>query len=412
MLPTARLTRLFCLVSATLVVSACESVDTEVPRPFEGAPWTLAGPHVHIGDLDDPDFAFGAVTGLAAAPDGTVLSRHSGEASLRRWSSTGEPAGFVGRKGEGPGEFLFPTSMGFFGDSLWVMDGRQLRISFFDLDGSFLGAATPRVDLGSGDNPNESPPRPTRPLRDGSIFGNSPAWSQAIADGSLTSAPFVHMDREGTTLDTVWVQHYKSSDQVALLRAGGGGTYMSPPFADQPLQAVVGSDETLIVLDRRVFTGEGVSSIRTTKIDIVTGDTLFSRSVEYAPRRLLEAEADRAIDEITQPMFDFMSRMDPGLTLGSLRRDLGAATHVPDFVPAVRSIIVGDEGGVFLRRFDPPDEGDEWWVLDVDGHPLGRLLTPPGLRVLYITGDDVWGVETDEFDVNYIVKYTMHRPSD
>lgn len=57
-------------------------------------------------------------------------------------------------------------------------------------------------------------------------------------------------------------------------------------------------------------------------------------------------------------------------------------------------------------------ERDEWWVLDVDGHPLGRLLTPPGLRVLYITGDDVWGVETDEFDVNYIVKYTINRPNE
>ncbi len=67
------------------------------------------------------------------------------------------------------------------------------------------------------------------------------------------------------------------------------------------------------------------------------------------------------------------------------------------------------DGSIWLRRYTPLDEGVEWWVLNADGMPLGRALTPTGLRVLHITGDAVWGVESDEFDVNYIVRYDIVR---
>ena len=38
---------------------------------------------------------------------------------MRRWPADGAPAGTLGRKGEGPGEFRVPYQLGFFGDSLW-----------------------------------------------------------------------------------------------------------------------------------------------------------------------------------------------------------------------------------------------------------------------------------------------------
>ncbi len=53
----------------------------------------------------------------------------------------------------------------------------------------------------------------------------------------------------------------------------------------------------------------------------------------------------------------------------------------------------------------------EWWVLDEDGESKATVVTPEGLRVYLVTDGAVWGVETDEFDVNYIVRYDLLRGS-
>lgn len=65
--------------------------------------------------------------------------------------------------------------------------------------------------------------------------------------------------------------------------------------------------------------------------------------------------------------------------------------------------------GLWIERFSPSEEGILWWVLGDDAEPRATAVTPPGLRVLLITDDAIWRVETDEFDVNYIVGYDLLR---
>ena len=71
-------------------------------------------------------------------------------------------------------------------------------------------------------------------------------------------------------------------------------------------------------------------------------------------------------------------------------------------------------GTIWLQRFDPVESADgerliEWWVLDGEGAPLARVLTPAGLEVKLITEDMVWGIERDELEVEYIVRYRLIR---
>ena len=65
---------------------------------------------------------------------------------------------------------------------------------------------------------------------------------------------------------------------------------------------------------------------------------------------------------------------------------------------------------IFLQTSENGVNGSEWWILDDEGEWTGRVEFPNGLRVLLIHGDEVWGVETDDLDVNYIVKYSIVRP--
>jgi hypothetical protein len=72
-------------------------------------------------------------------------------------------------------------------------------------------------------------------------------------------------------------------------------------------------------------------------------------------------------------------------------------------------MVVAEDGSIWLQRFSPSEDGVEWWVLGADGEPQARALTPDGIRVLLITRDALWGVETDDLDVNYIVRYDVIR---
>lgn len=393
-----------CLIA---LLASCGGLDTEDGRNALPV-WTVEGPSLRIGSVDDPNAAFQRVIGLAMSPDGILYSLHWGEASVRRWDAQGRPAGTIGRSGEGPGEFDTPDQLGFFGDSLWVMDRRAYRVSFFDLEGTFLGSVSPRVDMSPDPaNPEAAMPRPTRPLRDGTFYGVAPAWSDAIARGLLTETKHVLMDAHGERLATVWTQPHKSTDILALLRKDRGGTFGSQPYGDQPIFHV-GSDGILWVLDRRAFEGTGEPAATLTEITM-KGDTLLSERIAYVPVPLPTESVDSAARAQADGMFGFMRRGNPGLDLSALEADLREATFSPDFVPPFRSMVIADDGTIWLEEFSPSENGSTWRVFGNDAVPLAEATLPAGLRVLLISGGAVWGVETDEFDVNYIARYDVVR---
>ena len=388
----------------------CQDDFSSAPNSFTGDPWTLSGPEVRIGSVNDPEYIFGPVAALVPGPDGFLYSLHWQEGSIRRWSADGIPSGSVGREGEGPGEFRQPSEMGFFGDSLWVWDWDGYHVSHFDLEGDYLGRVSPGFEVGS---PQGSPPRPSRPFRDGTFLGVEPAWSHEIATGELTETAFVHMDAEGGTLTTIWMQPHEPRDELALLREGGGGTYGSQAFGDGVDYTV--ADDGLLVIERRVWTGEGEAAFTLTRIGLV-GDTVFSVHVPYTPVPLATERIDSAVIAVTDDWYEFMSARQLGLARGALEARIRDATYKPAYVPPVGNVLLAADGNIWVRRFDPVelDTGeavDEWWILDPGGAPLARALTPVGLQVRHIGTEFVWGTEQDEFEVDYIVRYRLGKGS-
>ena len=386
-----------------LSAGSCTSGSDVPGAPDELQAWSAEGPSIRIGAVDDPEYAFGYVRALAEGPDGRLYSLHSRETAIRRWTSAGEPDGVVGREGEGPGEFIQPFGLGFFGDSLWVMDLRAYRVSFFDGSGSYLGGATPKVDLGGPESRERSPARPEVPLRDGSFYGRSPAWSDAIARGQLTEVPHVHMDSAGMVDQTIWVQPYRTTDILGLVREVGG-TFAPQPFGDEFLTGLT-PDGSLLVLDRRV-SEEPAPSFSLTKLDM-SGDTAFRSEVPYEAVVLERSEVDSAVAVMTDQLFDFMSRGNADLSRRSLQEDIEAAMYAPPTRPAVREMVVSGSGHVWLKRAEALGGEAIWLVLDDEGRPLAQVETPPEMRVLAIYDTHLWGVETDDLDVNYIVRYEL-----
>ena len=360
--------------------------------------------------MDDPDFAFGTVVDLAVGPDRRVYSLHRGDAHVRIWTPTGEPAGTLGGEGQGPGEFTRPGQVGFFGDSLWVMDTYAYRVSYFDPSGTFLGRVVPEVDLGGAGDVEWSPPRPEAPLRDGSFIARSPGWSEEIARGELTRTPVVHMDSEGGTLSEIWMKELRPHDVLALLEEDGpGGFFMPQPFADDPLTAVV--EDGLVVVHRPAWDGEGTATVRVTRLAL-GGDTVWTTSIPYEPVALTVERVDSVVSELADRSFDFRRRSHPGLTRAAYEADLREKVYAPRWMPPVRSVLSARDGAIWLERSEPVALADgrtrrAWWVVTSRGALEATVLTPDGLRVVAAGEDAVWGVETDELGVDYIVRYEV-----
>ena len=398
-----RPTRTPALALAVILAAGCQSDEVSSPDPFSADPWTVSGPEVRIGSLDDPDYVFGPVVGLTPSPDGFLYSLHWGDATIRRWTPDGTPAGSVGRQGEGPGEFERPIRMGFHGDSLWVWDLDAYRVNYFDLEGEFVGSVSPKVEIGG---PESSPPRPESPLRDGTFVGQVPAWSDGIARGTLTETPYVHMDGAGETLGRIWAKPHEPRDVFAILnKSGFGGSYSSQPFGDGYMATIL--EDGLLVLERRAWTGEGDPTVRVSKIGF-GGDTLFTAAVPYQPTPMPAERFDSVVRARTERM-----AASPG-PFSAGEAEIRDALYRPSHLPAVGGMLVAEDDNIWLSRFDPVEsetgeQFSEWWILDAEGAPLGRARTPSGLRLVHVGKDVVWGIERDELDVEYIVRYRLAR---
>jgi NAD(P)H-nitrite reductase large subunit len=73
---------------------------------------------------------------------------------------------------------------------------------------------------------------------------------------------------------------------------------------------------------------------------------------------------------------------------------------------SVSHVVAGRDGTIWLRR-EERGGVTRWEVLDASGSVVARLDVPAALRILAADRTDVWGVETDDLDVPYVVRYRV-----
>ena len=148
------------------------------------AHWSLRE-ELRIGSLNDAATAFGNIGAVRIGPQNRIYIAEPLQQQLRVFDSTGRPAGVIGRKGRGPGEFESITEMGFLGDTTYVLDALLRRISWFTATGEFIGSL--QVTL--------SPfPRALFPDGTGAVFTGSTREQKTR---------WVRVDRRGVVRDTL-----------------------------------------------------------------------------------------------------------------------------------------------------------------------------------------------------------------
>lgn len=86
--------------------------------------------------------------------------------------------------------------------------------------------------------------------------------------------------------------------------------------------------------------------------------------------------------------------------------------RLPDTHPAFRRVRADELDHLWVQEYFLPEEAGPnpiWTVFDPEGHVLGFMETPAGLRIFQIGADYILGYATDELGVEYVQMWSLSR---
>ena len=140
-----------------------------------------------------------------------------------------------------------------------------------------------------------------------------------------------------------------------------------------------------------------------------SADTVFSRSYSYSPAPLTDDLLRRALSETeVGEMFPMQRGEREGVPEsaefeGPVRR----SGVLPETLPAVTSLVVGQDESIWLRREEQEGEFAQWTVLDGTGEVLGVVTLPRRQEVVAVRGAVMVAVEEDELGRARLVRYRV-----
>jgi hypothetical protein len=334
------------------------------------------------------------VGSLVIAADGMIVVGQSQDRLVRFFGADGTDLGQFGRAGQGPGEFLATSRLGWLADTLWILDGQARRITLLSPKREFGRSLTPPAGAHAPDSIRHSTPDfhllvPVALHGDGlltaalfTVVGQElpPAFSASMAYGRIDTNGLVH----GIALK---IRPVETSAQVP------GAGVVSLPFRNRPVHAVSANGE-VIALAEAGFDELHLDQARVTAVRF-TGDTLFSRMI---PVPLVPIPRTVG-DSVLRAGYERLSRADP-----RLREAFRREATVPEFYPPLERLVVGQDGSVWIEHPVTP-ERKPYSVLSAEGHFLGLVHFPARSRLMEAQRDRVWILERDEMDVESIVRY-------
>jgi hypothetical protein len=390
--PNAKYVRIVTVVCTSLLI-ACEADE---PARQPGPLWALSREAV-AGAGDGPD-ALTQVSGLTVSSDGTVFVAQRQDGLVRAYDRRGRFVGSIGRPGEGPGEFDTPSSLGWRGDTLWVQDSGNRRISFFHADGTFIRSlAFTRADSLTDGRPHI----PGHVLADGSVLGIWQAPLHQLAGRGPVSVPLVRFTENGDP--TALLGRFERRNQFSMVKKGTSVTYGPQPFSDSQIMGVApdGSSVLLVTRDAAVSPDRATFGIR--RID-PSGHVVLDRRFPYAPIRVRDALVDSTVAAMSDNLGSSGIRTP---SAAALRRELREHLYIPRYLTPITSLVLGRDGTIWLRREETGSKTVWWQVLDPGGQVIASLRLPSDLSVYYADRTQLWAVERDELDVPTLVRFRV-----
>lgn len=350
-----------------------------------------------LGGISAPEYASWTYEpGIVAATDGTIFVRSRQPPAIAVFGPEGEfVRSFLG-EGEGPGEFRSAAGHGLLGDTLWVTNFPAPRVSLFSVDGSHL--ETMRMEPIDFGRPL-SAPGSVSALLEG---GNAIAVSRAVPIGA--SEPVAVPVLVGRRSMAEPSRVFDVTLPTGMLIPGVGAFAAVRPYTASPLVAIASDGSGFLSAS---WDDGDPGRLELTKYS-PEGAPTWSRSLTYQPVRISDDEREAWVDAGVEASSQHIeaARSRGRVPSGSARELVTSALYLPEFVPPVTAVVLGHDGTVWLQT-ERRDDASVWLVLDEGGDPVFRVQLPAGLTVRDASVGVVWGTESDQLDVPFVVRLNI-----
>jgi hypothetical protein len=356
-------------------------VESHAPlwSPEQG--WRLSeAPLLTIGDVEGADeYQLYRVRSAVRQADGRIVIANSGTNELRFYDGDGSYLFMRGGEGGGPGEFRSMGEIWSLGDSLFIYDFGQMRMTVYSTAGEF--GRTFRVR----EAPDGGFPYPEGVLEPQILLvRRTPRDAELNAGFNRDTSLYLRYSLEGEPLDSLgWFPGDES--YMGFREDFTYGT--SAPFGLRAYMLAAGD---------LLYYGSSDAYEIEVRASHGTLQRLIRRPIPKAPVTAEEVEEfHRDYDEREEGM-------------APIWRDLYSQMTLPETKPAYGRLLVDAERNLWVAEYsDERDDAGTWSVFDPEGRFLGTVETPTGGRVQQIGDDFVLGVWRDELDVEYVRLYEL-----
>jgi hypothetical protein len=344
--------------------------DREPSRTTGNTRWGIdPQPVVVIRDtVGDAEPSLLYPTGATVLSNGTIAVVDQYAAAVRFFDRSGQLVRTVGRKGEGPGEFLDPYWLGQCAtDSLFVWDFTTKRMSVMDSAGELVREYTP-----------QGRPGLFRCVREGRF---------AVFSEPLDMPPLTDLEARMTA--SLWMGN-AAGDSIA-----GMGVL---PYGET---RILGKATQLAISSRRVFVGTSDSAF----VDIydLEGAPVGSfRVAETTDRSPTSREYERAM-EARLGVFS-----DPAYR-NQLKPFLRKTLPPPRLLPSYFQFSVDRQNVLWVVLSPPGDSVTRMQAYLETGEMLADLDVPGELNLLEVGDDYILGTSPDRDGVLGVVMYRLRR---
>jgi hypothetical protein len=391
-------------------------------RPVHAGVATLV-PEISIGEVEGADeYMFGEVSELAVAADGSIYVYDRQVPALRKYDARGKFVRNIGRRGQGPGEYLNAGGLAIGRDGrLYLWDTGNWRINVYTAAGEPAGQiATPSGASGSFSL------TATRALTidtAGLLYFRKPSFMR-MSDGPRREQ-FVRLRSDGTVVDTIDVPILDVEERSLTATNANSRTSAPIPFTPQPTSVLsphgyfVTGFPNRYAVDLRIPPAGSRAQWR-------PGQPVISLRRNIAP--LPVSAEERA--ETKKRTEEMLRRVDPNWSWGG--------NDIPRVMPYFTGLRVGADGRVWVPLINEvvrrgggtgvsmgggraalsnapraPGGTEEkprpalYDVFEPSGTYLGQVQVPARVQTIVRRGDHVWGVAFDDDDVATIKRYRI-----
>jgi len=373
--------------------------NTATPLWSEGEEWTVTE-DLRIGTVaGEPEYQFEVITSIGAGADGTIYVNDMMAREVKAYDPQGQYLKTIGGPGGGPGElseqaaFMFLDPAG----GLVIPDQGNLRVNRYDASGEPIGSFP--IDMTSG--------VPIRWMVDDAgriiaqLRGLNVEGMAALEQGD----PIVVFDTTGAVVDTVAL-----IPQGKTLEGITEGQASIKIFAAEPLWDLDAAGTVYYAMNDQF------------RILVNTADGTLIRILSKAVEPKPVEESDRnAIRRLMREQYEQFGV--PPQAIEQIMQGISFA----EFYPAFGQMFIGTGNTLWVQRIrsarDMAEESEEevefdaaaigspeWEIFDDQGRYLGVVTLPDRFTPLNSEGDHLFGVWTDELDVQYVMRLQVNRP--